>query len=245
MIDPRVWEGRIYVGDCLEFLRSLPDGCVDLVLTDPPYQAHFERDSGGAFGSRGYFGSVNEGVGSSSTFEITPVLPEIWRVAGKPFCGYFWTSAKLLPDYLGFAADHTLHFDVLSWHKTNPLPTKNNKYLPDTEHCVFLRQAGAYFSNDEDYRCYRKWFLVPVNKSEYGHPTEKPACVIEPSIRISCPPGGIVLDPFLGSGTTAVVCERLGRRWIGCEINETYAAMAEKRIERERDRLQLPMGATP
>ena len=56
-------------------------------------------------------------------------------------------------------------------------------------------------------------------------------------------PGDLVLDPFLGSGTTAVVCERLGRRWIGCEINSEYAAMAEKRIQRERDKLQLPFDA--
>jgi site-specific DNA-methyltransferase (adenine-specific) len=53
--------------------------------------------------------------------------------------------------------------------------------------------------------------------------------------------GDLILDPFLGSGTTAVVCERLGRRWLGCELNPDYAAMAEARIERERQQLQLSL----
>jgi len=82
-----------------------------------------------------------------------------------------------------------------------------------------------------------------AERFDTSHPTPKPTFVFGRVIEYLTSPGDLVLDPFLGSGTTAVVCERLGRRWIGCEINSEYAAMAEKRIQRERDKLQLPFDA--
>ena len=230
--------GRIHNTDCLEFMKQLPDKCVDLVLTDPPYQAHFEN-GGGSFGNRAYFGNIKNGVGSNLEFTVAKILPEIKRLCKSPFCGYFWTSQRLIFEYIMFAKENGFHYDIIVWNKLNPLPTKNNKYLPDLEYCVFIRESGAYFNNDLEFNDYRKCITTLVNKSQFGHPTEKPISVINPSIKVSSKIGSIVFDPFMGSGTTAVAAERLGRRWFGCELSEAYCAIAQKRIDAERMQLKL------
>ncbi len=216
-------------GDCLEEMKKIPDKSVDLALTDPPYQARFQQ-GGGHFGDRQYFKSINEGVGSSLNFEIKQFLPEIRRIIKTPFNAYFWTSQRLIYDYIKFAKDNNYHYDILVWAKKNPIPTKNNKYLPDLEYCVYIREKGAYFSNDEQFDFYRKFIITGINKSEWGHPTEKPLRTIKPAICISSKKDDIILDPFMGSGTTGVACKELGRKFIGIEINKGYYEIAKKRI---------------
>ena len=68
------------------------------------------------------------------------------------------------------------------------------------------------------------------SKEKVGHPTQKPLALVDKLVRSSSRPGDLVLDPFLGSGTTAVACERTGRRWVGIEKDPTYLAMARKRV---------------
>lgn len=224
-------------GDCLELMKELPDKSVDCIITDPPYAAHFEK-GGGAFGQRQYFEDVGEGVGSNVDFDIKPFL-NILIPKLKKFNAYFWCSQKQLYDYLSFAINHKYHYEILIWNKTNPLPTKNNKYLPDTEYCVFIRESGVTFNNDQSYDFYRKVFITPVNKREYGHPTEKPLKIILPSIAISSNEGDTILDPFMGSGTTGVACVQLNRNFIGYEISPEYFKIAEKRINEAQAQKRL------
>lgn len=224
-------------GDCLELLKLLADKSIDCVITDPPYQAHFEK-GGGAFGQRQYFEDIDEGVGSNLNFDIKPFLEAI-KPKLKIFNAYFWCSQRQIQDYLAFATDNKLHFDILIWSKTNPLPTKNNKYLPDLEYCVFMRETGAYWNNDLIFDSYRKLFVTAVNKSEWGHPTEKPLNIIRTNMEVSTRGGDLVLDPFLGSGTTGVAAQQLGRNFIGYELSPTYFEIAKKRIDQAKRQVQL------
>ena len=72
-----------------------------------------------------------------------------------------------------------------------------------------------------------------------GHPTVKSLEIIS-RLAVRCPDDGIIFDPFLGSGTTAVAAERLGRRWIGIEMEPKYCAIAQARVDAERNQLKLP-----
>jgi site-specific DNA-methyltransferase (adenine-specific) len=229
---------RIYNEDCLETMAKMPDGFVDLIETDSPYKGHFGK-GGGAFGDRDYFQDVENNVGSSINFDINVYLPELKRVCKKPFNSYFWCSTKMVVDFLKFAEANRFLYDILFWNKSNPVPTKNNKRLPDTEYCISIREPGAKFNNSLPFDLYRKVFWTKVNKNDWGHPTIKPIGLIEPQILISSCEGDLVYDPFMGSGTTAVACVRTGRNYIGSEINKKYCELAEKRIQQELSQLKL------
>lgn len=119
----------------------------------------------------------------------------------------------------------------MCWHKTNPTPTCGNKYLTDTEFCLFFREKGVKVYGE--YKTKRTFYVSAKNledKKLYNHPTIKPLNIIQTLIKNSSLPGDIVLDPFLGSGTTAVASKMLNRQYIGFEINKDYFEIAQKRI---------------
>ena len=134
--------------------------------------------------------------------------------------------------------------DLLSWHKTNPTPACGNKYLSDTEYLVFARDPGVKLYGS--YETKRKFWVTPANvkdKKAYGHPTVKPLDIIETLVMNSSREGDVVLDPFMGSGTTAAACIRTGRRYLGFEIRGDYydVAMARIRSESQRADILSPM----
>ena len=228
---------KIYNMDCLEGMKQIPDNSIDLVVTDPPYRAHFEEGRG-EFGKRDYFKNVKEGVGHTDDFDIAPLLSMLIPKM-KVFNAYFWCSQKQIYTYLDFAIKHNYHYEILIWNKTNPVPTKNNKYLPDTEHYIFIRDKGATFNNNLPFNFYRKVFRTPISQSQFGHPTEKPLKVILPSIAISSKEGDTILDPFMGSGTTAVACRMLNRHFIGFEISKEYCDIANNRLKKYMEQTNL------
>lgn len=123
-------------------------------------------------------------------------------------------------------------FDVIIWCKTNPPPTFHNKYLSDKEYCLYLCKGG--YCQPVSYEKAKTVYFQPINvydKKNYSHATTKPLNIIRNLIENSSRPGSLVLDPFLGSGATAVACMELGRKYLGYEINRKYFDLAEKRIE--------------
>ena len=173
----------IYNEDCLEGMRCMPDGCVDLIVTDPPYE--FKDNTGaGAFGSH-HAGSADK-KGRLYHTELAPmskgisneVLEEMMRVCKIPNI-YLFCSKDQIPQFLNFWISHKLNFDLLTWHKQDPTPTCDNKYLSDTEYIVFLRGKGARVYGT--YQTKRKWFLYGKNtkdKHVYGHPSIKPLAIV-------------------------------------------------------------------
>lgn len=117
------------------------------------------------------------------------------------------------------------------WCKTNPTPLTNNVMLPDIEYCLMFRQKGCKLYGS--YETKSKYYISPINKNDkdlYSHPTIKPLELVKRHILNSTKENDIVLDCFLGSGTTAVACKELNRQYIGFEIDNKYFNIAQDRL---------------
>jgi len=147
---------------------------------------------------------------------------------------YLWCNKKQIPEYFDFYVEKLkCKFDIICWHKSNALPTYSNKYLSDTEYCLYFRKGrGKCFP--ENYDDAKTFYVEPINATDkklYGHPTIKPLHMIEALVKNSSREGDVVLDPFMGSGTTGVACRMHNRDFIGMEINKDFFDTAQKRIE--------------
>ena len=224
---------KIHFGDCYELIKLIPDKSVDLIVTDPPYQIDNTKAGGKSELSRSIQGMNDElernELGEGIDFSI---LDEFVRVMKKINC-YIWCNHKQIPDYLDFfVKEQGCSFDILIWNKTNALPLFNNKYLTDKEYCLYFRKGG--YCNPSNYEDAKTVFYEPINikdKQHYRHPTIKPLKVIRALIRNSSREQDVILDPFIGSGTTAVAAQETGRQFIGMELNEKYHKIAVDRVE--------------
>ena len=143
---------------------------------------------------------------------------------------YIWGNWKAITKYVAIFKD--LNTALLCWHKSNPVPTCSNKYLSDTEYCLFIRAKGVKVRGGYD--DHGTYWVTPLNtadRKQYGHPTPKPVEIIRRMIRNSSDPGDTVLDPFMGSGSTGCAAVMEGRGFIGCEIDPGYYRTAEARIK--------------
>ena len=221
---------KILCGDCMVGLKELPDGCVDLIMMDPPYLL----DTGGSQGMTGlgprkhlkelHQGTFTEGI-------THDVLDELVRVMRKINI-YIWCNERQIPQYLKYFIDKGCNFNVLTWHKSNPTPLCGNGYLPDTEYCLFFREPGVRIRGN--FSTLSKFHVSLANiedRNKYGHPTIKPLQLIRRLISNSSDEGDLVLDPFMGSGTTAVACVQSGRDYIGWELDEGHHETAERRVD--------------
>ena len=229
----RIELDTIYNQDCLAGLKVLPDKCVDLVVTDPPYLIENTKAGGKSKLAKSIQNMNNQIQTNNLTagFDIK-VLHELVRVM-KNINIYIWCNHKQIPMYIDFFVKELgCAFDILIWHKTNAMPLFNNKYLTDKEYCLYFRKSG--YCNPENYAEAKTVFYQPINakdKRQYGHPTIKPLNIIETLIRNSSKEGEIVLDPFLGSGTTAVAAVLNHRHYIGYELNDDYFDIACQRLD--------------
>ena len=159
------------------------------------------------------------------------ILTEFMRVMKKPNI-YIWCNHKQIPMYLDFFVNKNgCAFDILIWNKTNATPLFNNKYLTDKEYCLYFRKGG--YCNPKDYESAKTVFQQPINikdKETFKHPTCKPTNIIKTIIENSSKPNDIVLDCFMGSGTTAIACKELNRNYIGFEIDEKWCKVANDRL---------------
>ena len=224
--------------DCLEGLKEIPDKSVDLVVTDPPY-----------FLSMGHAGSKtnaqnSEQLNSNRAFNdlaiCTPFYKQLFaeyaRVLKDDGSFYFFT------DWRGYA----YYFPLL------------NAALPVRNLIVWDKKAGpgSFYSFAHEFIVFgtRKskmksgvgsnvWRMAAFGSGakktngEKQHPTQKPWELIAKCIEDATEPGAVVLDTFMGSGTTAVACLRTGRNFIGFELDEGYHAIAQKRIAETIDEL--------
>jgi len=220
--------GAIYHGDCRDMLPSLHN--IDLVLTDPPYDIH-AGFGGGAFGKRAHL--VNTGGFTDGGCDYSFLdLFDNWFC----FCSLAQLSSLLL------RANSKDRMNLLTWCKPNPVPTCNNKYLPDVEYVVHGFSKGRLFGNYYDKSSF---FNTPCGSKKTDHPNEKPVSLIHKLVKLGSLRSEIILDPFLGSGTTAVACEQLRRRWVGIELSEEHCETSARRIEKEIAQLDLFEDAGP
>ena len=194
-------------------------------MMDPPYL--LETCGGGAFGS---FNRVYHGELAPISEGIDMILFEKIMSKTKAVNAYVWCNKAQILDYLKWFASHDCRWDILCWHKTNPTPTCNNKYLSDTEYIIYGRAKGVPLYGT--YETKRKWYVSSLNtadKKEWDHPTIKPLNIVQTLIENSTLPGQTVLDPFMGSGTTAVACIRSGRKYLGFEMDPKHYDTCIKR----------------
>ena len=155
-------------------------------------------------------------------------LDSINRVL-KTFHAYIFTSKNLLKDYIEYFENKGYNWDLLIMAKNNPIPTKNNKYLSDKEYIFFVREKGCYFNNDLSYDNYFSVKRINVTKNIY-HPTEKKISLIKSLILMSSKENDLIIDPFMGSWTTALACRELKRDFIGAELSEEYCQIGKNRL---------------
>lgn len=219
----------LYLGDCLEKLRTMPDKSVDLAILDPPYI--FQSLGGGGWSkdknktAGHYFGDIE----SLADGMDMAVLDEVLRVL-KATNVYIWGNWEAVKGYMAYFNDKEVNTTLLCWHKANPPPLCGNGYLKDTEYCLFARGQGVkLYGGYKDHGTFWNTPLNMADKERYGHPTIKPLDIIRTMVRNSTREGDVVLDPYMGSGTTGLACVMEDRQFIGCEINPEYYAIAKRR----------------
>jgi len=220
---------KIYNENSYDAIKKIPNSCIDLVVIDPPYLID-QHGYGGCFGrERQKF--HNEVATLSNGIDLN-ILDELVRVMKKINIYIFCNKEQILEYLLYFVKQKKCYFDLLVWHKLNPIPTCNNKYLSDTEYILFFREKGVKLYGN--YKSKSKYFITEKNvkdKKLYKHPTIKPLPIIQTLIFNSSLEGDIVGDFFIGSGTTAVACKLLNRHYIGFEVNPNYFQTAKNRLE--------------
>lgn len=220
---------KIYLGDAYELIKQIPDKSVDLIVTDPPYDISILH--GGPMVRQKRFQTLYTSLNENDLdrgFDLS-ILDEFMRVMKKPNI-YIWCSKAQIRPLLDYFLDKGCKFDIITWHKTNAMPLCGGKYLVDTEYCLYFRDGVKLNTRYETAMTHYELTINQADKDSYGHPTIKPLEIIKNFIINSSDEGSLVLDPFIGSGTTAVASKELKRHWIGFEINPEYHKIANNRI---------------
>lgn len=229
-------KNSIILGDCLEKMKDIPDGSVDLIATDPPYI--IGKSSGGSVNNIKKFNVSLEQLDDANLregYDMKAFATEVRRIQGNRINAYIWCNKAQIMDYFKIYVDGMkCKFEIISWHKQNALPTYYNKYLSDTEYCLYFHTGGFTHPKDyEDAKTYEVGYINHEDKKQWNHPSIKPLGLMQRFIRNSSKEGDTILDPFMGSGTTLVAAIREKRHYIGIELNEEYFNIAKKRIENE------------
>src|SRR6266581_4206019 len=228
--------GRILIGDCVAEMAKLPAASVDLVFADPPYNLQLRGDLKRPDDSR--VDAVDEAWDRFASFADYDAFTRAWLIA----CRRVMKPAATLQD-LGF----WILNDVV-WRKSNPMPNFRGRRFTNAHETLIWAardQASRYTFNyealkagNEDIQVRSDW-TIPLCTGEERlknadgsklHPTQKPEALIARVILAASRPGDVILDPFLGSGTSGAVATRLGRQFIGIERDASYARAAERRI---------------
>ena len=236
----KIEPNNIYLGDCYELIKDIEDKSVDLIVTDPPYEFGTGGIGTGIFKGRKtendtYREIHKNGLGEGIDSEA--ILLELVRVL-KKINIYIWCNKEQIYDYLNFfVKERGCNFEFIIWAKDNPPPFLGGHYLKDKEYCLYFWEKGVkVHPNYETGRTVYKTPLNVLDKNDYLHPTIKPVDIIENLIRNSSEEGDLVLDTFLGSGTTALAAKHTNRKYIGFEINPEYYEIARKRLSGENAR---------
>ena len=218
----------LYLGDCREVLPTLSG--VDCCITDPPYLVSkggfaSNQQLGGGFG--GWLKDYgNQGDIVRCDLLFTDWLPLVFQALAQDAQVYFMTNGRNIKDMqlAAEAAAFRLH-TLLVWDKRSALP---NKYYQNvTEFALFMFKGKARTINEPS----SKNLVSIFQRDESDHPTEKPVDLMALWARNSSKTGQMILDPFMGSGTTGVACAALKRRFIGIEIDDGHFDTACRRIE--------------
>ena len=223
---------EIFNEDSIEFMKRLPDECVDLIVTDPPYPTT-KRGGTGNSGGMCKKKEFSQGkVFKHNNIKPQEYIPELYRVLKEGSHFYIMTNHVNLIEMLNVATDWGFHFiKSLIWNKGNKI--MGQAYMSQFEYILFFRKGKFKKIN----HCGTSDILDVPNKKTKGldgknlHDTEKPVELMKILIDNSSNEGDIVFEPFGGIGSTAIACVELNRKCISIEIDDTYFEIKKKRIE--------------
>lgn len=221
---------RIYQMDCLDGMKLIPDKSIDLLLTDPPYnvsrESHFHT-----MGRKGVdFGDWDKNFNQQEWLEIA---------CDKVKSG---GSAIVFNDYKNigemkhvFDSKEFVIKELLIWKKANPMPRNRDRLYVTSIECALWAVKGKGWTFNRQRDTYENGiFESPsVHFSKRKHPTEKPLSIIDSLVKIHSNENDIILDCFMGSGTTAVACAKNNRKFIGFETESKYIEIANMRLQNE------------
>lgn len=210
---------KIYNMECLDGLKLLPDDSVDLIVTDPPYNLNKDFE--------------NDNLSEKEFIDfLTPIFDEMARVIKpKHSVIIFFDSGQKLPLFWKCLFKSKLNFQKgCNFYKPNDCSMPHNRILRKSE--VFYVCSKTLELNHDGEKYIHDCLVGNHTKKEsWYHPTAKNINVIRECVLSHSCKREIVLDPFMGSGTTAVACKQLGRKFIGFEITKEYCDVAEKRLQ--------------
>ena len=206
------------IGNCLDLLPSIPDKSIDLLVTDPPYNDL--RVSAPGWDKQSQYMKKIEDM-ELDKFDVTEFLDMV-EPKMKHFHAYIFSNTSSLSEYINWIEARNYNWNLLIMAKHNPIPAINYKYMSDKEYIIFIREPGkCHWNGDLPINFYRSVKTINIGK-KLVHPTQKPLHIIEELIQISSTPNHLILDPFLGYGTTLEACFNLNRNFIGFEINDEW-----------------------
>ena len=222
---------QLYNRDSLQFMKESPANSVDAIITDPPY--NISRDNNfTTMGRAGIdFGEWDKDFDLTSWIKVAePLL----KKGGNIVIFNSWKNMTNITKSLeenGFEVK-----DLIRWKKTNAMPrNRDRRFITDNEVAVWAVKKGGKWTFNRLSDTYEIPEIVggltpKSEKIEGGHPTQKPVYVMKWLIERLTNEGDVVLDPFMGSGTTGVACKNLNRKFIGVELDENYYNIAYNRI---------------
>ena len=234
----------IYNIDCLNFTKKIKDNSIDLIFADPPYNLSGSNFKMKFTKSGGTDLNTNKGSWDRYTDEefeefTKKWLSECFRILKKN--GAIWVAGTYHNIYLVGYLMKKLGFDILNevlWHKSDATPNLScTRFVADHENFIWARKGKGNIFNYKDMKEMNGgkqmraiWTRGKTAGGKKIHPTQKPEWLLERVILSTSKIDGIVFDPFIGSGTTAVVAKKLGRSYLGTELDQEYYNKSIKRI---------------
>lgn len=214
-------------------MRGIPADTADLVLTDPPYC--ISRKTG--FASIGeksverFAVSMDFGEWDHTEINLTDLAGNAYRILRKGGTVIvFYDVWKLTTLANALTAAGFVQLRLIEWMKTNPVPLNSKRnYLTNSREIAVLAVKCSKPTFNSEYDNGQYHYPIPHNGTRY-HPTQKPLQLFADLVNKHSMPGDLVVDPFAGSGTTAVACRQHGRVFAGCDIDGDYIKTAKRRV---------------
>ena len=224
---------QISQDDYQNFLTTLPKNSVDLLLTDPPYA--ISRQTGFAKvknGVKRFSVSMDFGKWDHQEINLNTLCNETHKALRKGGTAIIWYDLWKISDVekalknAGFKM-----IRLIIWQKTNPVPLNQQAtYLSNSREIAVSAVKGGKPTFNEKYHNGIFSYPIPRHNGKRTHPTQKPIDLFSELVKIHSNKGDTIIDPFLGSGTTAEAAYRLDRNFKGCDIDPNYVANAQARI---------------
>lgn len=214
--------------DAISFLSSLSDGCVDCVITDPPYKQE-AHDRGLIRSHSTIYRDMSAWTNIDNDWYNESFLDELVRVCKFPNV-YLFCGKRDLVHILNYAERRSYFYHIIPVCKKAPVPFVNNTWLSNEYSVHFTDRRIVY---NKEYQLKIPYFLIQGGKTT-SHPNEKNLEMVKRIVSNITQEGQTVLDCFMGSGTTAVACRDLNRNYIGCELNPEFIEIANARLKEEK-----------